>query len=232
MIWNPGDDTDLNEGGDGIDTVEVIGGNGSRAVHDHGQRHARPLRPRDAGAVLARHRHLGEARPQRQRRRRHASPRRATWRTLIAITVDGGAGNDRILGGNGADTLLGGDGNDFVDGNQGNDTGVPRRRRRRLPVGSGRRQRRRRRPGRRGHHAVQRREHRRALRGVGQRPAGSVHTRHRQHHDGSERHRGRRRPRAGRGRHDHGRRPQRDGPHRGEQRPRRQRRPATAQRTT
>jgi Ca2+-binding RTX toxin-like protein len=41
---------------------------------------------------------------------------------LVAITIDGGAGNDTILGGNGADTLIGGDGNDFVDGNQGNDT--------------------------------------------------------------------------------------------------------------
>src|SRR5215217_2014559 len=29
MIWNPGDDTDLNEGADGIDTVEVNGGNGA-----------------------------------------------------------------------------------------------------------------------------------------------------------------------------------------------------------
>jgi hypothetical protein len=28
MIWNPGDDTDLNEGGAGVDTVEVNGGNG------------------------------------------------------------------------------------------------------------------------------------------------------------------------------------------------------------
>ena len=29
MIWNPGDGTDLNEGGAGIDTVEVNGGNGA-----------------------------------------------------------------------------------------------------------------------------------------------------------------------------------------------------------
>ena len=29
MIWNPGDDTDLNEGGDGADTVEVNGGDGA-----------------------------------------------------------------------------------------------------------------------------------------------------------------------------------------------------------
>jgi Ca2+-binding RTX toxin-like protein len=40
---------------------------------------------------------------------------------LIAITVDGGAGNDTILGSNGNDALLGGDGTDFVDGNQGAD---------------------------------------------------------------------------------------------------------------
>src|SRR4029079_14471438 len=29
MIWNPGDDTDLNEGGAGTDSVEVNGGNGT-----------------------------------------------------------------------------------------------------------------------------------------------------------------------------------------------------------
>ena len=122
MIWNPGDDTDLNEGGDGTDTVEVNGGNGTEQFTDHRERHARPLRPRDAGAVLARHRHL--------RRSSCSTPTAATTRfsatgnlaALIAITVDGGAGNDTILGGNGVDTLLGGDGNDFLDGNQGADT--------------------------------------------------------------------------------------------------------------
>jgi Ca2+-binding RTX toxin-like protein len=41
--------------------------------------------------------------------------------TLIAITVDGGAGNDTISGSNGVDLLLGGDGNDTIDGQQGND---------------------------------------------------------------------------------------------------------------
>ena len=39
----------------------------------------------------------------------------------IKLTIDGGAGNDRILGGKGDDLLLGGEGNDFIDGNQGND---------------------------------------------------------------------------------------------------------------
>src|SRR2546429_2006215 len=32
MIWNPGEGSDLNEGGDGVDTVEVNGGNGSETL--------------------------------------------------------------------------------------------------------------------------------------------------------------------------------------------------------
>jgi Ca2+-binding RTX toxin-like protein len=40
----------------------------------------------------------------------------------LALTIDGGAGNDTLLGSAGNDTLIGGDGNDFVDGNQGSDT--------------------------------------------------------------------------------------------------------------
>jgi Ca2+-binding RTX toxin-like protein len=39
----------------------------------------------------------------------------------LALTIDGGSGNDTILGSAGNDTLLGGDGKDFVDGNQGSD---------------------------------------------------------------------------------------------------------------
>ena len=38
------------------------------------------------------------------------------WRPLIALQVDGGAGNDTIIGGDGNDVLIGGDGNDFIDG--------------------------------------------------------------------------------------------------------------------
>jgi len=40
----------------------------------------------------------------------------------LALTIDGGIGNDTILGSAGNDILIGGDGNDFVDGNQGSDT--------------------------------------------------------------------------------------------------------------
>jgi predicted lipoprotein with Yx(FWY)xxD motif len=40
----------------------------------------------------------------------------------IALTLDGGAGDDTIAGGQGVETSIGGDGNDVVDGNKGNDT--------------------------------------------------------------------------------------------------------------
>jgi Ca2+-binding RTX toxin-like protein len=44
--------------------------------------------------------------------------------TSMKLTIDGGAGNDRILGGGTNETLLGGSGNDFIDGNRGNDTAL------------------------------------------------------------------------------------------------------------
>jgi Ca2+-binding RTX toxin-like protein len=40
----------------------------------------------------------------------------------MALTLDGGAGNDIIIGGRGADSLIGGDGNDTVTGGAGKDT--------------------------------------------------------------------------------------------------------------
>jgi predicted lipoprotein with Yx(FWY)xxD motif len=40
----------------------------------------------------------------------------------IALTLDGGAGNDTIAGDQGVETSIGGDGNDVIDGNKGNDT--------------------------------------------------------------------------------------------------------------
>ena len=43
FIWNPGDDTDLNEGGAGIDTVEVNGGNGNEVFTTTANGGSRPL---------------------------------------------------------------------------------------------------------------------------------------------------------------------------------------------
>ena len=44
--------------------------------------------------------------------------------TGVALTIDAGAGNDRIQGGAGVDILVGGAGNDTIDGNRGNDTAL------------------------------------------------------------------------------------------------------------
>jgi Ca2+-binding RTX toxin-like protein len=120
MIWNPGDDTDLNEGGNGADTVEVNGGNaaeqftatanGTRVRFDR----VNPLPfSIDIGTSenLVLNANGGD----------DSFSASGNLAALIAITVEGGAGDDSIVGGNGADHLVGGDGNDFVDGKQGAD---------------------------------------------------------------------------------------------------------------
>jgi Ca2+-binding RTX toxin-like protein len=120
MIWNPGDDTDLNEGGAGTDTVEVNGGggaeqftataNGTRVRFDR-------LNPAPFAIDIGTSENLvlnangGD----------DSFSATGNLAALIRITADGGAGNDTLLGSNGIDLLLGGDGTDFVDGQQGND---------------------------------------------------------------------------------------------------------------
>jgi Ca2+-binding RTX toxin-like protein len=120
MIWNPGDDTDLNEGGAGTDTVEVNGGggaevftttaNGTRVRFDR-------LEPAPFSIDIGTSENLvlnaagGDDR----------FSATGNLAALIVITVDGGANNDTILGSNGVDLLRGGDGDDFVDGQQGSD---------------------------------------------------------------------------------------------------------------
>src|SRR5215470_15391315 len=120
MIWNPGDDTDLFEGGDGIDTAEVNGGNGAEVfqITANGTRvRFDRLDPApfsiDIGTTekLVLNANGGD----------DFVSAGGGLAALIALTIDGGTGNDTILGGNGADTLIGGDGDDFVDGNQGDD---------------------------------------------------------------------------------------------------------------
>ncbi|MFO0797605.1 MAG: calcium-binding protein [Gemmataceae bacterium] len=120
MVWNPGDDTDLNEGGSGTDTVEVNGGNGAEvfAVTANGTRvRLDRLDPApfsiDVGTSekLVLNANGGD----------DSFSATGNLAALVAVTVDGGTGNDTILGSNGADVLRGGDGDDFVDGQQGND---------------------------------------------------------------------------------------------------------------
>ena len=75
MIWNPGDGTDLNEGGDGIDTVEVNGGNGAETftatANGHRVRFDR-VTPAPFSLDIGTHR---EPRRQHERRRRHVHGR-------------------------------------------------------------------------------------------------------------------------------------------------------------
>jgi Ca2+-binding RTX toxin-like protein len=123
MIWNPGDDTDLNEGGAGDDTVEVNGGNGAEefTATPNGTRvRFDRVNPAPFSIDIGTSEHLtlnANGGDDKFTGSNGLAP-------LIQLTVDGGTGNDTILGGDGNDTLRGGDGADFVDGNRGNDTGL------------------------------------------------------------------------------------------------------------
>jgi Ca2+-binding RTX toxin-like protein len=120
MIWNPGDDTDLNEGGGGDDTVEVNGGgggeqftttaNGVRVRFDR-------LNPAPFAIDIGTSENLvlnangGD----------DSFSASGNLATLIDITADGGADNDTLLGSDGIDLLLGGEGDDVVEGQDGTD---------------------------------------------------------------------------------------------------------------
>jgi Ca2+-binding RTX toxin-like protein len=120
MIWNPGDGTDLNEGGDGNDTVQVNGGNGAEnfAVTANGSRvRFDRINPAPFSIDIGTTENLVL----------NANGGDDTFTAgnglapLIAITVDGGPGNDILQGGDGNDVLIGGDGNDTIIGGRGND---------------------------------------------------------------------------------------------------------------
>jgi Ca2+-binding RTX toxin-like protein len=123
MIWNPGDDTDLNEGGDGVDTVEINGGNGAEQFTATANG-TRVRFDRVAPAPFAIDIGTSENLVVNANGGDDSFAATGNLAALIKLTVDGGSGSDRLLGGNGNDVLLGGDGNDFVDGNQGSDVGL------------------------------------------------------------------------------------------------------------
>jgi len=124
MIWNPGDATDVNEGGDGVDTTQVNGGNGAEVFTATTPDGTRVRFDRtDPGPFSI---DIGTTENLELNANGGNDSFTATGNLapLIAISVDGGAGDDTILGGNGADRLAGGDGNDFIDGNGGADIGL------------------------------------------------------------------------------------------------------------
>jgi Ca2+-binding RTX toxin-like protein len=121
MVWNNGDGSDVMEGGAGTDEALVngsdtagdvftIGVNGNRIDFDRvnfGQFSldigtTETLRVNGAGGHDVITGGLGLA-------------------GLIALQLNGGAGNDTITGGDGDDTITGGDGNDVLVGSRGND---------------------------------------------------------------------------------------------------------------
>ena len=104
MIWNPGDGSDLNEGGAGIDTVEVNGGNVAETftVTANGTR-VRFDRTNPAPFFID----IGTT----ENLVVNANGGDDTFTAgnglaaLIQLTVDGGAGNDTITGGDGNDMI-------------------------------------------------------------------------------------------------------------------------------
>ena len=120
MIWNPGDGTDLNEGGDGIDTVEVNGGNGAE-VFSATANGTRVRFDRTDPAPFSLDIGTTENLVVNMNGGDDVFTGGNGLAPLISLTVDGGAGNDRITGGDGNDVLLGGDGNDVITGGRGSD---------------------------------------------------------------------------------------------------------------
>src|SRR5829696_7596098 len=121
IVWNPGDDTDLNEGGEATDTIEVNGGNGAEQFTTTANG-TRVRFDRTVPAPFALDIGTSENLVLNANGGDDGFSASNGLATLIKITADGGAGNDTLNGGDGADTLFGGDGTDAVDGNRGNDT--------------------------------------------------------------------------------------------------------------
>ncbi|MGF9763681.1 hypothetical protein AAII07_52050 [Microvirga sp. 0TCS3.31] len=120
MTWNPGDDTDLHEGGAGTDTSEVNGG-GAAEVFTLTANGARVRFDRLNPAPFALDIGTTENIVVNMNGGNDTFSATGNLAALISVAVDGGTGNDTILGSNGNDLLLGGDGEDFIDGQQGND---------------------------------------------------------------------------------------------------------------
>jgi Ca2+-binding RTX toxin-like protein len=121
VIWNPGDGSALIDGGNGNDTAEINGSdaaevftitaNGTRVRFDEISPTPYTL---DIGTTENLVLHAGGGNDTITAGNGVAA--------LIALTLDGGDGNDTITGGDGADLLIGGIGNDVVTGGRGNDT--------------------------------------------------------------------------------------------------------------
>ncbi len=136
MIWNPGDDTDLNEGGGDVDSTVVNGGaaaeaftttaNGTRVRFDR-------LDPAPFAIDIG----TSENLVVNAKSGNDSFSATGNLAALIAITVDGGGGNDTLLGSNGVDQLLGRNGQRLRRRSAGQRHRLPRWWQRHVPVGPG-----------------------------------------------------------------------------------------------
>ncbi len=121
LIWNNGDGSDLMEGAAGGDTVQVNG-----AIADGDQFTVVPNGPRvrfDRVNLVPFNLDIGttETLAMNGQGGDDTITGAVGLRGLIALTFDGGAGNDTLTGGDGDDTMTGGIGNDTLTGARGND---------------------------------------------------------------------------------------------------------------
>ena len=119
FVWDPGDGSDVVEGEAGTDTMRFNGANAAERV-DLSASGARLRLVRDVGNVAMDTAGLERIDVQALGGNDVLSAT-ALPAQAIALTLDGGAGDDTLSGSQGVDTLLGGDGNDSIDGNAGND---------------------------------------------------------------------------------------------------------------
>src|SRR5262249_3696176 len=114
---------DLNEGGAGIDTVEVNGGNGAEqftATANGTRVRFDRINPAPFSIDIG----TSENLVVNMNGGNDTFTGRNGLAALISLTLDGGAGHDTITGGDGNDRLLGGDGNDLIVGGRGDDVAL------------------------------------------------------------------------------------------------------------
>ena len=120
LVWNNGDNSDRMDGGDGLDRIEVNGAgagdvftiapNGGRARFDRTNLVPFTL---DIGSA--------EALDARGQGGNDSLAAQYGTGSLLAVTADGGAGDDVLTGAEEADSLFGGSGNDQLTGGAGPD---------------------------------------------------------------------------------------------------------------
>src|SRR4030088_566046 len=132
MIWNPGEGSDLFEGGDGTDTAEVNGGNGAERFTISANS-GRVRFDRTSPAPFSLDIGTTENLVLNANGGDDSFTAGNGLAPLIQLTVDGGDGNDFVAGGRGNDVILlgagddtfqwdPGDGSDTVEGQAGHDT--------------------------------------------------------------------------------------------------------------